>query len=46
LNDEGIVAIRCPHCKTILKVKVRDKTRIEIEPIVPEATKVSKTMSK
>jgi phage FluMu protein Com len=35
LSDEGIVAIRCPHCKTILKVKVRDKTNIEIEPIVP-----------
>jgi predicted DNA-binding transcriptional regulator AlpA len=46
LNDEGIVAIRCPHCKTILKVKVGDKTNIEIEPIVPEATKGSKTMSK
>jgi predicted DNA-binding transcriptional regulator AlpA len=46
LNDEGIVAIRCPHCKTILRVKVGDKTNIEIEPIVPEATKGSKTMSK
>ena len=46
LNDEGIVAIRCPHCKIILRVKVGDKTRIEIEPIVPEATKGSKTMSK
>ena len=46
LSDEGIVAIRCPHCKTILKVKVGDKTKIEIEPIVPEATKGSKTMSK
>jgi predicted DNA-binding transcriptional regulator AlpA/phage FluMu protein Com len=46
LNDEGIVAIRCPHCKTIFRVKVGDKTNIEIEPIVPEAAKVSKTMSK
>jgi phage FluMu protein Com len=46
LNDEGVVTIRCPHCKTILKVKVRAKTKIEIEPIVPEATKASKTMSK
>jgi phage FluMu protein Com len=46
LSDEGIVAIRCPHCKTILRVKVGDKTKIEIEPIVPEATKGSKTMSK
>jgi phage FluMu protein Com len=46
LSDEGIVAIRCPHCKTILRVKVGDKTKIEIEPIVAEATKGSKTMSK
>jgi predicted DNA-binding transcriptional regulator AlpA len=36
LSDEGIVAIRCPHCKTILKVKVRAKTRIEVVPLFPE----------
>jgi predicted DNA-binding transcriptional regulator AlpA len=46
MTKEGITAIRCPHCRTIFRVRVRTKTNIEIEPIVPEATKVSKTMSK
>jgi len=46
MTKEGITAIRCPHCRTIFRVRVRTKTNIEIEPIVPEATKGSKTMSK
>jgi len=34
LSDEGIVAIRCTHCKTFLKIKIRAKTKIEIEPVL------------
>jgi hypothetical protein len=43
MTKEGITAIRCPHCRTIFRVRLRTKTKIEIEPISPEETKGSKT---
>jgi predicted DNA-binding transcriptional regulator AlpA len=46
MTKEGITAIRCPHCRTIFRVRVRTKTNIEIEPISPEETKGRETMSK
>lgn len=46
MTKEGITAIRCPHCRTIFRVRVRTKTNIEIELISPKETKGSKTMSK
>ena len=46
MANEGIIAFRCPHCKTIFRVKVKAKTKVIAEPILWQATKESVVMSK
>jgi phage FluMu protein Com len=46
MADEGTIAIRCPHCKTIFKVKVKAKTKVVVEPVLSEATKGEGSVSK